>query len=280
MTTALLVRKADYMTPKQRKRALKSIQYFMEGNTWAQIHERGGYTWGIFQQMMVQFPDLAKSYSEARRVSAQSFEDKALALADKLAGPNEFTGTGVRAKEVAMNQYRWSASRRNPTEFAEAGAKQLSVVVPVQINSSLNLAQPGAVDEKVDPSVWEVHATVLERAAEAPRDGDLLPEPPEDPEDAEASVDHADEALEDLADAIGLPAEVPAVIKKRPSPGRPRKRHKDKSDTVLTAHRYAIKKKSPAVKRALGISEDEPNELSKRPSGAKRTGPARSGSTG
>lgn len=261
-----LVRKADFMTPRQRQRALQSLQWFLQGDSWVEIHKKGGYSWPIFAQMMVQFPDLSKAFTEARRQSGQSFEDKALTLADKLAGPNEYTGTGVRAKEVAMSQYRWSASRRNPVEFAEAGAKQFSVVVPIQINSSLNLAEPGAKDEEQEASIWEVHAAVLERATEAPPEADDELEVESEGEQAQSlsaglPVAAAD-PLEALATAIGLPDEVPTSAKKRPSPGRPRKGHKTKQQTSATATSYARMHKSATVKAALKIKDliDEPIE--------------------
>jgi len=249
----VVVRKANYMTPQQRDRSLKSLHLYMQGYTWAQVRERGGYTWAVFSKMMMVFPELSKAYMEARRQSGQSFEDKALTIADKLVGKNEYTGTKVRALEVAMGQYRWSASRRDPQGFAEAGAKQISVVVPIQINSSLNLAQPGAEDDKPEPSVYEVHAEVLERAQDAESDLEVESSP-EDPETLPAT---APASLEALADALGLPQEVPAAIKKRPSPGRPRKKHKNKRDTSVTATSYARMHKSASVKAALGIKDDE-----------------------
>lgn len=272
------VKKTDYMTPHQRKRSLRSLELYLQGYSWTNIAKLGGYTWGVFSKLMLVFPDLSKAYSEARRQSGQAFEDKALVLAEQLVGKNEFSGTQVRAHEVAMNQYRWSASRRDPTGYAEAGAKQVSVVVPVQINSSLNLAQPGAVTEVAEPSVWEVHAEVLGRPPEAE---DVL-EVESDPEVEEtterpavAGSDPILEAIEeaglevafdipageDLAKHLGLPDELPTAIKKRPSPGRPRKGHKNKRQTSTSrTHMLQKARRNPTVARALGLEPEPTNE--------------------
>lgn len=251
--TVPAVRRANFMTPHQRKKALQSLEGFLQGWTWDQIYQNGGYNWAGFAKMMISYPDLSKAYMEARRQSGQTYEDKALTLADKLAGPNEYTGTGVRALEVAINQYRWSASRRDPTAFAEAGSKQMQIIVPVQINSSLNLAQPGAVDETKLDSPYEIWAQQPEAAPPA---ADSDPEVPEDPQTVETLPAAAPDPLEAIAAELGLPDEVPAGVPKRPSPGRPFKRHKSPQVEGLTKVAYSTSKKSPAVRRALGLKEE------------------------
>lgn len=255
-------KRAGFMTPGVRDRVLMSLELYLEGNTWPKIAEKGGYSWARFSRLMVEYPDLGKAYSEARRSSGHSFEDKALGLAEELTAPNKFSGSQVQAHKAAMEQYRWSASRRNPTEYAEAGAKQVSVVVPIQINSSLDLST--GTDNSPPPaaSIWEVQAKVINGEIAAERTPEEAQgEPPDDLEvesdqqEAESPRAASPVALDSLADRLGLPEKLQSAVPVRPSTGRPRKKHKNLSDTVLTAHRYAIKKKSPSVAAALASKE-------------------------
>jgi hypothetical protein len=252
--------KHNLMTPHQMERSLRTLGLMIEGYKWKEIEARGGYSWAVFANMMGKYPDLAKAWGEARKTSAQVFEDKALGLAEELVQANEFTGTQVRAHEVAMNQYRWSASRRDPGGFAEAGAKSVSAMIPVQIITSLNLGQAGGEGQAIAKSVWEVHAdwNGPNAAEPAPPDsaevveGEILPEEPEAPVRAPLP-----ENLEALRKELKMPAELESVVKRRPSPGRPRKGHKPANQTSATAAKYDKMKKSPAVRRALGIAEED-----------------------
>lgn len=258
MTHDITKRRAGFMTPLERKRSLKSLELYVTGLPWTKMKALGGYNWPDFSRMMTKYPDLGKAYQEARRISAHSFEDKALELADKLAGEHNYTGTGVRAVEVAMNQYRWSAARRNPTEYAEAGANKVSLVVPIQINSSLNLAEPGAKETVRETDAYQFAAEVI--AAEplpAPPEAESVPEVETAPEQPETAPVPTGEAL---AAHLGLPDELPAAVPQRVSPGRPKKRHKDNNKTSITrASRLKSAKKNPTVARALGLTEDGTN---------------------
>lgn len=252
--------KHNLMTPHQMERALRTLGLLIEGYKWKEIEARGGYSWPTFSALMGKYPDLAKAWGEARKTSAQVFEDKALQLAEELVQANDFTGTQVRAHEVAMNQYRWSASRRDPGGFAETGANKISAMIPVQIITSLNLGQAGAEGQTVEKSVWEVHADWTGPSAPqpAPLEGSEVVEgevvPPEDEAPVRAPLPAN---LEALRQELGLPEEVESPVKRRVSPGRPRKGHKDKRATSVTAGTYAKMKKSPAVKRALGLPDED-----------------------
>lgn len=255
---ALTARRVDLMTPHQTAKALRSLELVIEGKVWKDIAALGGYGYREFSGLLAKYPDLARSYQEARALSGSTFEDKALGLAEKLAGPNEYTGTGVRAIEVAMNQFRWSATKRDPRTYAEASAST-GTMVPIQINTTLNLGQGGeqAVAEK---TVWEVQAEVLARGPqpqpieqgqplEALEEAEVEVYPPEEI----ASVD----PLEVVRQKVHLPEEVPSAIKRRPSPGRPKKGHKTPAGTGITRGKYATMKKSASVKAALGIKDDD-----------------------
>lgn len=284
-TTALAKRRHDYMTPAARKKALRSLQLYLEGRRWDEIKRLGGYSWIEFSYRMMTFPDLSKAYTEARRASAHSFEDKALGLAEDLVAANEFTGTQVQAHKAAMEQFRWSATRRNPAEYAEAGANKVSLVVPIQINSSLNLAEGDDSGPTAQTSVWEAHAEIIERAQEPPEDAQEELEVQSEVEEAESSPASPPEALEDplevLGANLGLGVDVPAAIKQRKSPGGPRKKHKTAQATsVSRTNMLKRAAKNPTVVRALGLDPTNPrgpiNELSKR---RARNKPPASGSS-
>lgn len=258
---ALTPRRVDLLTPHQTAKALRTLELVIDGRRWSEIKDLGGYGYREFSGLLAKYPDLARSYQEARALSGTTFEDKALELADKLASPNEFTGVGVRSLEAAMAQYRWSATKRDPRSYAEASAST-GTMVPIQINTTLNLGQGGPQVEQ-SKTVWEVQAEVLAAG------GPAAPEPasPESaepswgmelPPDDETPVDTLPDKLAEVREKVHLPQEVPAAIKKRPSPGRPKKGHKGPAATGVTRGTYARMKKSPAVKRALGL-EDEDN---------------------
>lgn len=276
MGEVVRVRRHNFMPPGQRKKALKSLELYLDGKRWAEIAKLGGMTWRTFAWTLAQYPDLSKAWQEARKNSAHNFEDRALELAEELVGKNEFSGTQVRAHEVAMNQYRWSAARRNPAEYAEAGANKVSVIVPIQINSSLNLAEGGReqdtkvqddyqfaasvpktpeVDEKDIVDVLEDAGYEIAFDIPAPSATDSLLEVESEPE--EPSTPPVD-ALEALATRLGVPEELPAVIKRRPSPGRRAKGHKSAIGTGVT--RTTLLKsasKNPVVARALETNPKE-----------------------
>lgn len=256
--------KHNLMTPHQMERSLRSLGLMVEGYKWREIENLGGYNWSMFSKLMAKFPDLAKAWSEARKTSAQVFEDKALQLADELVQANEFTGTQVRAHEVAMGQYRWSAARRDPGGFADASMKSVSAIIPVQINTTLNLGQEGGGAQEVAKTVWEVHAEWKgpladegERTEAPVIEGEILPEEPKNPlAPAPGLREPLPENLEALRVKLGMPEALESAVKRRVSKGPLRKGHKDAAGTGITAGRYAKMKKSPAVKAALGIKDD------------------------
>lgn len=113
-----------------------------------------------FWRWCVAHPELNRAYNAARELSAQSFEDMALAMAKTLREPNDFTGTKVRAFEVAMAQYRWSAARRDPGRYGQQNTPTL--IVPIQINTTLDLGSlaAGGNSTKEYPDIYEIEAKV------------------------------------------------------------------------------------------------------------------------
>lgn len=291
----LQARRANMLTPKQTQKVLRTLELMIEGRTrWPEMHDKGGLNYQLFLRLVARFPEVEKAWKNARASSAHMLEDRALELAEELVSPNEFSGTQVRAHEVAMNQYRWSAARRDPAAFAEAGANKNSTVVPVQIITSLNIGQPGGEGIKQEATIWETHANVLEgKVVEDAVVEDASSETLEEAWDAAGAAEEAagdetlaeeeilqpltpslpagsPEALEALRVQLGMPEEVPALIPKRPSPGRPPKRHKDARLTSV-GRTNMLKKasKNPVLARALGI-EYQPKE--KTDGSVERTG--------
>ncbi len=86
-------------------------------------------------------PEFARAYSAAREMSAYSLEDDALEIAEKLKKGKEFSSAYIRALDVAMNQLRWSAERRNARVYGNRN--EVKVVVPIQINTNLDLSEQG-----------------------------------------------------------------------------------------------------------------------------------------
>lgn len=124
-----------------------------------------------FHRWCIQFPDLAKAYSAARELSALALEEEALGLARKLkAGGADITGVKVRAFEVAMAQFRWSAIRRDPKRYG-AGAEKSSAV-NIQINTTLDLGADGSGAPSFDgQATYSITAQV---PVEAPEEDDTV----------------------------------------------------------------------------------------------------------
>lgn len=126
------------------------------------------------------YPKFFDAYERAREISAQSLEDEAIDMARTLTAQNDFTGTKVQAYNIAMQQLRWSAAHRDRNRYGERAAN--TTIVPVQINTTLNLGQDGipATDNAKSIYTVEYEVKVADPArepepVEAPPALDLLP---------------------------------------------------------------------------------------------------------
>lgn len=158
--------------------ALQVCELIAQGHTLKAITDEKDETgkrrfvsYASFQRWVINYPELRKAYLAARELSAFAFEDKALELANLLASGTVLEASKVRAFDVAMNQLRWSASKRNPREYGERGA--LNVTVPIQINTGLDLGQ-GGVPVTVEENAYSVQAIVKKPTVEL-LDGDQPP---------------------------------------------------------------------------------------------------------
>ena len=151
--------------------ALKICEKVAEGYTLSDICKGSGMPHRTsFQRWVMLYKDVAVSYQAARELSAQSLEDEALGLARELSGPNNFTTVKVRAIDIALQQLRWSATRRDPSKYGQK-AKEL-ITVPIQINTTLNLGG----DTRDKQGIYTLTAEVV-----TPTGTDVLT-PPQDPE--------------------------------------------------------------------------------------------------
>lgn len=189
---------------------------------------------------MATFEQFAKAIENARTESAMSFEDMALDLAAKLKGSHDFSGPKIRAIEIAMAQYRWSSSRRDPKRYG--AVTQQNPTMQIQINSSLNLGAPGEAplgSGSTGESIWSFTATPI------PEDA---PEVPNPAIDLEPQVDDSG------ALSFGVPKEPDATIKVPKRRGRPpgpaKKGHKP--DHVVRMQIGRMKKKGTYVDGSAG----------------------------
>lgn len=145
-------------------RALEVCELIAQGYTLKSITEQRDeegkhlyVSYSTFQRWVISHPELRKAYLAARELSAFAFEDEALRMAKSLSNQEIRDSAMVRAFDVAMNQLRWSASKRNPREYGEKSSH--SITVPIQINTSLDLGQ-GGVPKNVDENVYNIKGLV------------------------------------------------------------------------------------------------------------------------
>lgn len=201
---------ANFVSTYNPEIALGICERVAEGETLSAICAEktpGWPTRSTFQRWVIRYPEVARAYAAAREVSAYSLEEEALDTARELKdkkGRKGMSSTEIRALEVAMNQLRWSASRRNPKVFSERGA--ISVTVPIQINTSLdlggeagiadvytlkaNVVTPSEEDGGPDRAAMQADTKPLEgRAARGPvpysKYGKRILAPPQEAEDAQ-----------------------------------------------------------------------------------------------
>lgn len=161
------------------------------------------------------YPKFFSAYERAREVAAQSFEDEALDMARKLAGPNDFTGTKVQAFNIAMQQLRWSAARRDPKRYGQTVNNTAGIAI--QINTTLNLGQDGKAAVDDNTSGYTIEYTVPATNAETDEDPDEVERITQRAEVVETDDETADNRL-----TFDLP-ETETQQLHNPANGRPRK---------------------------------------------------------
>lgn len=110
---------------------------------------------GTFQKWCAVYPDVNRAWQAARQLSAQAFEEINLGLAGKLVAEGSTpTAVDIRATEVAMGQYRWSAARRDPAQYGEKAP--VNMIVPVHITTSLNMGEVSNESTTEHPDIYTI----------------------------------------------------------------------------------------------------------------------------
>lgn len=169
--------------------ALKVLERMAEGETLASVCREDGMPSRVTVWRWVQLhPEFARAFDAARTLSAMAFEEKALGLAIKLKDKAaDLTGTMVRAYEVAMGQFRWSAARRDPGKYAQQNTVNLSV--PIQINTTLDLGTaPGSRNTKEYPDIYRIEAKVAPEVLDGDYSEADMTAPQDAPEDVSTPI--------------------------------------------------------------------------------------------
>lgn len=146
--------------------ALEICELIAAGNTLADVCKLARYpSRETFWKWTILYPELKEAYRTARELSAHSLEEEALLMARAIRLDPQ-SAVRVRAFDIAMQQLRWSAVRRNPREYGERGA--LVVSVPIQIITPLDLGQSGASKPESATNIYTIEAQVVEPEAETP----------------------------------------------------------------------------------------------------------------
>lgn len=110
-----------------------------------------------FYRWLTESPELREAYNGAVELSARFMEEEALRISKSAAyAGTDPTNQRLAAVKLYMEQLRWSASRRNPKQFSEKGS--LNVVIPVQINTPLDLGGQGSGVIKEIPNIYTIEA--------------------------------------------------------------------------------------------------------------------------
>lgn len=127
--------------------ALEICSRIAEGETLEAICKEPGMPSRVtFWRWRMLYPDLDRVYTLARQCSAEKIEEEALEMARKLRDMKGWKATDVMAWRAAMQQFRWSAERRNPAVYGDRGTSGPSVQVVIQ--TPLEIGQAEAIDDR------------------------------------------------------------------------------------------------------------------------------------
>lgn len=159
--------------------ALAICELIAEGKTLVDIAATDGMpSRNTIYRWLSVYPKFFDAYERAKEISAQSLEEEALLMARNLKNANDFTGTKVQAYNYAMQQLRWSAARRDPKRYGQQSGNG-TAIVPIQINTTLNLGQDGqppAVDTQA--SVYTIEYEVQTGSPDTDDEPRVLPPEP------------------------------------------------------------------------------------------------------
>lgn len=219
------------MTEYDPRMALEIVERIADGELLANITAADAEPLTVTKQTFLQWvatvPELRKAYSAARKMSAQTFEEKAIDVAEKLA-KNGGGKDKIAAANTLISQYRWSATRRDPTNYSDKG--DTKIVVPININTTLDMGQ-GSAAEVEDQSVYNLSLKAEKvEDAEFREISDADSDPVDDPIPNTEDDSERNKFLSDLiqADTPSNGTERQPILeaqkKKRGAPIGPRKR--------------------------------------------------------
>lgn len=151
-------------TEQAQKTALVIVERIASGETLRSISKEDGMpSAATFLRWAHDNNALGKAYLAARELSATLLEEEALDLGRELIDiVDSVNAPAVAAFNAAMNQLRWSASKRDPGSF---GDKQtVNVRVPISINTTLNLGADG--EQSGGSNIPDVYTIDLEAVPE------------------------------------------------------------------------------------------------------------------
>ena len=141
-------RKNGRYTAYSRDMALQVIEDIANGGIVDEICQRKDRPVKVtFYRWLREVPELSALYDAAVEQSAMALEDQLLVQADRLMKQKGMTAVQIRAIAVAMDQLRWSASKRNPKRYGNQPPQ--AAAIAVQINTTLDLGG-GTVDDVYD----------------------------------------------------------------------------------------------------------------------------------
>lgn len=132
-----------------------------EGETLAHVcKDKNMPTPWTFRNWVLKDEELRGMYTQARELQAHSLFEEALDEARAIkADPG--SAQQVRAADILITHLRWAAGKLNARDYSERSSVRF--VVPIQINTSLDLGGDG-----VDPDkVYDITATVIVDPEEA-----------------------------------------------------------------------------------------------------------------
>lgn len=222
--------------------ALEVCEKIAEGNNLKDTLKLDGYpcrsTW--YRWCML-YPDLKIAYDIARAISAEGMEEDMLEVAKVLleGGKSGLTALQLDAIKAGMAQLRWSAARRDPAKFAER--PQVQTVIPVQINTTLNMGQGGL--PAVQGSIY--HMLAAKPTGEI-TDAEYEPLSTEGEGEEGSGAGTGGSEHDSGLPVVPLPPR--PNLAKKPYPQRLRKGHKTKQQTLATMAAYAQRGKGGGFK--------------------------------
>lgn len=141
------------LTPLDEDKALQVCELIAMGHTLPDIAEKyKGKLPSVldFTRWLLMFPHVKQAYEAAMELRTYALEEEAIdAVREAKSKPSSVPG--VRA---LIAQLQWSMEKGNQNRYGQKGVGQITV--PVQINTTMNLGQPGAPEATRSDNIYEV----------------------------------------------------------------------------------------------------------------------------